>query len=94
MKDQLMQLEISQQRLQAIHSMLATVLKDFEGPLDEMNKLTTDIKERFPQDAQKTYVKIIDDNIKRISDKLMKLKTLKADKTIQYIKDIKMIDLS
>ncbi len=94
LKDQLVQLEISQQRLKAIHDMLATVLKDFEGPLGEMNKITSEVKERFPLDTQKTYVKIIDDNIKRITDKLQKLKTLKADKTIQYIKDIKMIDLS
>ena len=94
MKEKLIQLEISQQRLKAIRDMLATVLKDFEGPLDEMNKLTAGIKERFPSEAQKTYVKIIDDNIKRITDKLQRLKTLKVDKTIQYIKDIKMIDLS
>ena len=94
LKDKLIQLEISQQRLKAIHEMLAKVLKDIEDPLGDMSSITEGLKKRFPSDTHKTYVKIIEDNVNRIADKLSKLKSLKVDKTIQYIKDIKMIDLS
>lgn len=40
------------------------------------------------------YLGIIKDSVSRIELKLEKLKNLKEDKTVQYIKDIKMIDLS
>jgi CheY-like chemotaxis protein len=94
LKDHLTELEISRQRLKAIHQMLTGVIKDFEDPLREMSSIAEDIRNRFPADTQKTYVKIIEDNVKRIFDKLQKLKSLETDKTIQYIKNIKMIDLS
>lgn len=94
LKDQLIQLEISQQRLLAIRETLMGVIGEFERPLGEMKLMTTDIKEIFPAETQKNYVKIIDENVSRIIDKLEKLKTLKVYKTIKYIKDIKMLDLS
>jgi len=40
------------------------------------------------------YLSIIKENIDRIQMKLDKLKNLREDKTVQYIKDIRMIDLS
>ena len=43
--------------------------------------------------AQK-YMQIIKENVERMEMKMEKLKNLKDDKTIQYIKDIRMIDLS
>ena len=95
LKHQLVDLEtISQHRLQIIHETLAGVVHDFEVPLKEMQDLAAQIKERASAQPPNNYVKIIDDNIHRIADKLEKLKTLKVDKTIKYIKDIKMIDLS
>jgi DNA-binding NarL/FixJ family response regulator len=94
MRDQIDQIEISQQRLKAIHEILAGVINDFETPLTGMKTISNEFKTRLTSDPMKNYVKIIDENISRIQDKLAKLKSLKVDKTIKYIKDIKMIDLS
>ncbi len=94
LKDQLMQLEISRQRLKAIHETLAGVIHDFESPLDEMCHVAQAFREHLVADPVKNYVKIIDENVNRIREKLDKLKSLKVDKTVKYIKDIKMIDLS
>ncbi|MBI4810675.1 MAG: hypothetical protein HY800_04400 [Ignavibacteriales bacterium] len=89
-----MHLEISQQRLQAIREILMGVIGEFEKPLGEMKSITDGIKQKFPSETQKNYVKIIEENVNRIIDRLEKLKTLKVYKTIKYIKDIKMLDLS
>jgi sigma-B regulation protein RsbU (phosphoserine phosphatase) len=94
LRKQLMNIEVSQQRLQAIRSTLNAVVHDFEVPLNEMSTITLEFRERFTNDNQKNYVKIIEENVKRMGEKLEKLKTLKEDKTVRYIKDIKMIDLS
>jgi hypothetical protein len=45
-------------------------------------------------DKRAKYLSIIHDNVLRIESKMEKLINLKEDKTVQYIKDIKMIDLS
>lgn len=94
LRKQLMNIEVSQQRLQAIRSTLNSVVHEFEVPLNDMTTLTREFRERFKQEGQKNYVNIIEENVKRMSEKLEKLKSLKEDKTIRYIKDIKMIDLS
>lgn len=94
LRHHLSDLEISQQRLRAIRATLAGVVEEFEKPLAEMTGLSRSLREQLQGDAQKNYVKIIDENVRRITDKLEKLKSLKADKTVKYIKDIKMIDLS
>lgn len=93
LKDKLLQIEISRERLRAIRETLANVVDDFEVPLNEMKTIAAELKLRFSS-APNNYVKMIDDNVGRIIDKLDRLKTLKVDKTIRYIKDIKMIDLS
>jgi PleD family two-component response regulator len=91
---QLVNIEVSQQRLQAIRDTLAGVLHEFEIPLGKMSTIAQEIRSRCTDDSRKNYANIIEDNVKRMKDKLEKLKTLKEDKTIRYIKDIKMIDLS
>jgi CheY-like chemotaxis protein len=94
LKQQLNDVEISKQRLGAIHETLATVVHDFEIPLKEMSFISGQFKDLLKEEKQRNYVKIIEENVKRMEDKLEKLKTLKVDKTVKYIKDIKMIDLS
>ncbi|MBA4311269.1 MAG: hypothetical protein C0417_01425 [Chlorobiaceae bacterium] len=94
LRDHLVQLEISQQRLQAIRETLMGVVGEFEPPINEMKSLSADIKTYFPSEAHKNYIKIIEENVYRINDKLNKLKTLKEYRTVKYIKDIKMLDLS
>jgi DNA-binding response OmpR family regulator len=91
---QLDELEVNRRRIQAIHDTLSNVLRDFEMPLTEMRSLTTDIRDKNATEALKNYIKIIDENVDRIIDKLEKLKTLKVARTVKYIKDIKMLDLS
>lgn len=94
LKSQLVNVEISSQRLQAIRDTLAGVVHDFEVPLNEMISIAAGFRKRLTGSDFASYVKIIEDNVKRMEEKLEKLKSLKADKTIKYIKDIKMIDLS
>jgi hypothetical protein len=40
------------------------------------------------------YLGLMRENLERIELKMEKLKNLREDKTVQYIKDIRMIDLS
>ncbi len=94
LKDQLMQIEITQHRLKAIRETLMGVVGELERPLAEMKILAQGVREVFTTDQQKNYVKIVAENVNRIIDKLEKLKTLKVYKTVKYIRDIKMIDLS
>jgi len=94
LKRQLLDIEVGRHRLRAMREMIADVIDDLERPLVEMRETTVQLGRNFSGDAQKKYVKIIDDNAGRIADKLEKLKNLKKDKAIRYIKDIKMIDLS
>ncbi len=94
LKNRLIEIEISQQRLKAIHETLAGVIKDFEFPLAEMQRVEQGLKESLPVEVQGNFLKIIVENTARIADKLERLKALKVDKTVKYIKDIKMIDLS
>jgi len=94
LKDKLRHLEVSKQRLSAIHETLSTVLHNFEVPIGEMTEIAKQFKGKPVPEQQQKFVKIIEENVLRMADKLTKLKTLKEDKTVKYIKDIKMIDLS
>jgi len=63
-------------------------------PLEDMGKIVASIEQKeIPEKAAK-YVKLIKDNVARMQVKLEKLRNLKEDKTVKYIRDIKMIDLS
>ncbi|MGA2623617.1 MAG: response regulator [Bacteroidota bacterium] len=94
LKQHLMEVEVSRHRVRAIREVIADVIDDLERPLVEMHEISDDLDRHFGKESQKTYVKIIQDNVKRIMSKLEKLKNLKQDKAIRYIKDIKMIDIS
>jgi DNA-binding response OmpR family regulator len=91
---QLTQIEISKQRIAVMKEMLSGVLKDIELPLNEMKTIADTLRKKYPDDSNKNYIKIIEENVHRIWSKVEKLKDLKNDKTIPYIKDIRMIDLS
>ncbi len=93
LEEQLIQKEVSRERLQAMKELLANVIDDLERPLLEMQAIIAELSMNTP-DSHQNYVKIITDTVNRISGKLEKLKQLKQDKTVKYIKDIKMIDLS
>jgi len=94
LKNRLMQLEISRQRLRTIRETLNSVVGDFEVPLREMEKLAERLGGQSEESLPSNYVVMIGDNIRRIADKLHRLQTLQEDKTVRYIKDIKMLDIS
>ena len=92
--EELVKIDISRHRVKVMREMIAGVLTELETPLGEMELIANELHVRYEGHVQKNYVKIIEDNVHRIISKLEKLKVLKDDKTIQYIKDIRMIDLS
>ncbi|MCW5896280.1 MAG: response regulator [Bacteroidetes bacterium] len=94
LREQLTALEISQKRLEAIRELVLQITDELRLPLDEMGTLITDLHKKHEEDNLKTYLTIIRDNLQRIEKKIEKLKHLKTDKTIPYIKDIRMFDLS
>jgi hypothetical protein len=47
-----------------------------------------------PEDNLRAYLVIIRDNLIRIDKKMVRLRQLKTDKTIPYVRDIRMLDLS
>jgi phosphoserine phosphatase RsbU/P len=94
LRNQLVEIEVTEQRLQAIRELLMSVVSEFERPLADMKALGQEIRKNFTAEQQKNYIKIIEENVDRVIDKLEKLKSLKVYKTVKYIKDIKMIDLS
>jgi len=94
LRNQLMEVEVTEQRLQAIRELLMGVVGEFERPLADMKALGQEIRNNFTAEQHKNYIKIIQENVDRVIDKLDKLKSLKVYKTVKYIKDIKMIDIS
>ena len=94
LKDQLTTLEISQKRLEAIRELVMRITAELRLPLDGMRELVEDLLKNHEAGNLRTYLTIIRDNLQRIEKKIVKLKDLNTDKTVQYIKDIRMFDLS
>lgn len=94
LKDQLTELEVAQKRLEAIQELVPQISQELRLPLDRMRVSIETLSQHHQQDSLKTYLGIIRDNLTRIENKIVKLKDLKTDKTIQYIKEIRMFDLS
>jgi len=87
-------LEIKQKRLEAMQELVVGISDKISEPLEEMKKIVAAIEQnRLPEKSAK-YIKLIKDNVERMQMKLEKLRNLKEDKTVKYISDIKMIDLS
>lgn len=95
LRERLNALEISRQRLRAIREAFENVVHDLDEPLAGMIAAVNELKATQKDPASgPSYVKMIEDNLRRISVKLEKIKQLKEDKTVRYIKDIRMLDLS
>jgi CheY-like chemotaxis protein len=94
LKDQLTSLEIRQKRLEAIQEIVLTITNEIRLPLDGMTNTVDNLLERHTSDKLRTYLSIIKENLTRIEKKIARLKELKGDKTVPYIKDIRMFDLS
>ena len=94
LRDQLTALEISQKRLEAIQELVIKITQEIRLPLDGMRATVDELMAKHGADSMTSYLVIIQDNLVRIEKKITQLKNLKTDKTVTYIKDIKMVDLS
>jgi len=88
------ELEIRKKRLEAIQEMIVSITNEVGAPLDAMKGIVKELLEGEPNEKTEKYLAIIKENVDRIQFKMEKLKNLKEDKTVQYIKDIRMIDIS
>jgi CheY-like chemotaxis protein len=94
LRDQLTTLEIAQKRLEKIQEIVMQITGELKIPMDEMRGALDRLGSLHQKDQMTTYFAIIKDNLARLEKKISQLKELKTDKTIPYIKDIRMIDLS
>jgi phosphoserine phosphatase RsbU/P len=88
------ELEIRQKRLEAMQEMIVGITGEISAPLENMKEITDELIKNGHSEKSSKYLWIIRENVERIESKMEKLVNLKEDKTVQYIKDIKMIDLS
>jgi DNA-binding NarL/FixJ family response regulator len=94
LRQELMELEIKKKRLEAMQEIVVNISQKISEPLEDMSNIVASIEQKeIPEKAAK-YLKLIKDNVARMQVKLEKLRNLKEDKTVKYIRDIKMIDLS
>ena len=94
LRQQLSALEISSKRIEAIQELVLGISQDLVTPLESMKKNVDELMHSQVATDMKMYLRIISENVDRMQLKLSKLKSLKEDKTIQYIKNIRMIDIS
>ena len=91
---ELSELEVKKKRLEALQEMIIGITAEVSEPLNEMKKILERFAEKGMEEKSLRYLNLMKDNVGRIEQKIEKLRNLKDDKTVQYIKDIKMIDLS
>jgi CheY-like chemotaxis protein len=94
LRAELTALEITQKRLEAIQELVMQITQEIRRPLDCMRVGVDALSENHVNDHLKTYLVIIRDNLLRIEKKITQLKEMKTDKTVPYIRDIRMLDLS
>jgi DNA-binding response OmpR family regulator len=94
LRQQLSALEISTQRIEAIQELVLGISQDLVTPLDAMKKNVDMLLQSRIAIDMKMYLRIISENVERMQLKLSRLQSLKEDKTVQYIKNIRMIDIS
>lgn len=87
-------LEISRKRLEALQSMASNLATELEPMLSDMKKISTELLDNNEKEKTTNYLTIINDSVKRIQSKIIQLKEIKEDKTVTYVKDLQMIDLS
>lgn len=94
LKHEIAELDIRKKRLEAMQELVVGISDEVVTPLESMRSIIDRLTKEEHSEKVSKYLGIIKDNVSRIELKLEKLKNLKEDKTVQYIKDIKMIDLS
>ena len=91
---ELSELEVKKKRLEALQEMILGITNEVNEPLGAMKDILKRLTELGMEEWSVRYLKLMKENVDRIEQRIEKLKNLKDDKTVQYIKDIKMIDLS
>ena len=94
LKREVAELEIRKKRLEAIQEMIVNITNEVSAPLAAMQGIVRELLDGGPAENTVKYLTIMKENVDRIHFKMEKLKNLKEDKTVQYIKDIRMIDIS
>jgi CheY-like chemotaxis protein len=94
LKKEVNELEVKQRRLDAMQEIVLQISDEISSPLESMKSIAGELMAGDQSEKAQKYLQIMKENVERMEMKLEKLKNLKDDKTIQYIKDIRMIDLS
>lgn len=94
LQNEMQELETRRSRLEAMQEMVMSITTEITDPLQRMKDIVHSLEDHPIEERSKKYLGLMLDNIQRIEGKIEKLKNLKDDKTVQYIKDIRMIDLS
>jgi response regulator of citrate/malate metabolism len=94
LRQELTTLEVSTNRLEAIQEMVFDISKNLVEPIEIMSNDIQELQKSYSLREMQSYLRIIRDNIERMQTKLDKLKMLKEDKTVEYVKNIRMLDLS
>lgn len=94
LRQEVSELELKKKRLEAIQEIVVGITREISEPLEKMKEIVARLCEKEPAEKGLKYIMLMKENVSRIEFKLEKLKSLDDDKTVHYIKDIKMIDLS
>jgi len=94
LRQELTTLEVSTSRLEAIQELVFDISKNLVDPIASMSADIEELQKSYALRDMQSYIRIIHDNVERMQSKLEKLRLLKEDKTIEYVKNIRMLDLS
>jgi CheY-like chemotaxis protein len=94
LRKEMEELEKKRRRLDAMQEIVVQISGEISEPLQELRSIVATLLEHTDNEKAKKYLSLIQGNVERMEEKLEKLRNLKDDKTVQYIKDIRMIDLS
>jgi CheY-like chemotaxis protein len=93
LKSEMAELEIRKKRLEAMQEIIVGITNELTAPLREMKSTVGTLASKEQPEKVARYLSIIKDNLERIEATMRKLQNLREDRTVQYIKDIQMIDL-
>lgn len=94
LKEEVAELEIRKKRIEAMQEIIVGISQEVTEPLESMRVIIDKLSKGEKTEKVSKYLEIIQENVARIELKMEKLRNLEEDKTVKYIKDIKMIDLS
>jgi response regulator of citrate/malate metabolism len=92
-KERYEQLEISRNRLDALQALANEITVELDPLLSEMHDIAVKLTISLKNEKTNNYLNIINESVQRIRSKVEKLKEIKDDKTVTYVKDLQMIDL-